>query len=71
MIINTGYNQLLLDIMAKRRAITFDDLAKEYQTMIKQHLNEESLSKLEIDLKVLEEEQFIRICNENIIYIGS
>jgi len=71
MTINDGYNQSLLEIIARRKVITFDDLLKEYLAKMKQHLVEGVRTKLAIDLKTLEEEQFIRINNENIIYIGS
>jgi hypothetical protein len=71
MLICTSYDQALLEIVARRRKMGFEELLEEYCSTTNQHYNEESLSKLRIELKVLEEEQFIRISDENIIYIGS
>lgn len=71
MLISSGYNQALLEIIARRRVVAFDELLEEYCATANQHYSEEFLSKLGIELKVLEEEQFIRISDVNIIYIGS
>ena len=71
MTINDGYNQSLLEIIARRRVITFEDLMKEYLAKIKQCVVDGAKTNLAIDLEILEKEQFIRINDENIIYIGS
>ena len=73
MTINDGYNQSLLEIIARRKVITFDDLVKEYLAKIKQRLVIVNAveAKLISDLAILEEEQFIRINDQNIIYVGS
>ena len=63
------YNATLLQIIAKRKEITYSELKKEYCVPVSSRIISSRNVMFDSDLKVLETEGYIKITDDLITYI--